>query len=142
MPRMKLGGRGYVDLYEAVRYDVHLHGAWFIIGEFAAATLLAAALATFELLRPEPSRSTLLAGFWFAGFAVNSLAVVLLAKRAARSDPSWRAHPRRLHLYVVELVALLLIPGAVALVATIQWHSGVVNGRPRQPNDSATDHAP
>jgi hypothetical protein len=139
---MKSGGRSYVDIYEAVRHDVHLHGVRFIFLEFAAATLIAAALAIFELLRADSSWSSLLAGFWFAGFAANSLAVVLLAKRAARFGTSTRVRQRWLHLYALELLALLLIPGAVALVARLQWHTGDLSARPNRPDDPTTGHAP
>src|SRR5215471_14415121 len=106
MTPTRSSGRGYVNVYEAVRYDVQLHGARFIVLEFAAATLLAAALAIFELFRADASWSSVLAGLWFAGFAVNSLAVVLLARRATRLGTGARVRSRRLHLYALELVAL------------------------------------
>jgi hypothetical protein len=118
----------YVDVYEAVRYDVRLHGARFIIVEFAIATLIAAALAIVESVRAASSASSLLIALWFAGFALNSLAVVLLARNAARGGTTPPPRPRLLHLYAIELIVMLLIPGSVALAALLQSRAGDLRG--------------
>jgi hypothetical protein len=120
MALIRSGRNRCVDVYEAVKYDVRLHGARFITLEFAAAALIAGALAIFEVVRAAASGASVPMALWFAGFALNSLAVVLLARTAGRDGTEARVSQRWLHLYALELIVMLLLPGAVALVALLQ----------------------
>jgi|SRR5579871_3164720 len=113
-----------VDLYEAVKYDMRLHGPRVIIAEFAAATVVAGLLAAFEALRPDRTATLALSALWFAGFALNSLAVVALAMHARRGPLGSSLREHRLHLHALALVVLLLVPAAVALAALAQWLAG------------------
>ena len=74
--------------------------------------------------RPRAGCNSSPAAIRFAGFALNSLAVVLLARHAAWAGTSSVASERRVHLYALELIAMLLVPTAVALVAFLQWRAG------------------
>jgi hypothetical protein len=114
----------YVDLYEAVKYDVRLHGARFITLEFAAATALAIGLTILELTRAAAATESLIAGLWFAGFGLNSLAVTLLARHAGRTGTQSEVSERRVQFFALGLVVMLLIPALVAALSLLQWRRG------------------
>jgi hypothetical protein len=113
-----------VNIFEAVKYDIRLHGARFIILEFMLVGLGAFGLAIVELLHAAYGMFPLLGGVWFLSFALNCLAVVLLARHVQRFGTSTVLSDRRLQLYALELIVMLLIPLAVAVVVMIQWRSG------------------
>jgi hypothetical protein len=114
----------YLNIFEAVKYDVRLHGARFIIVEFAAAVLIALALMSVKLVQIPNSLSSLMTALWFAGVALNGIAVILLAWHTSRTGLEPGFVLRRVQLYTVELIVLLLIPCAVALATLLQWRSG------------------
>jgi hypothetical protein len=113
-------GRRYVDVYEAVKYDVRLHGARFIAIEFGVVGLIALGIVVAKLVQGDFSTAGIEAIIFFAGFALNCLAVVLLVRRAARLGTRTNVVERRLHLFAAGLVVLLLVPGAVALLEVVQ----------------------
>jgi hypothetical protein len=113
-----------IDLYEAVKYDIRLHSARFIILEFALAGLGALALTVVELLHGGNGGPPLLGGLWFLSFALNCLAVVLLGLHVRRFGTGTVYSDRRLQLYALELIVMLLIPLAVLLAALVQWRAG------------------
>jgi hypothetical protein len=114
----------HIDVFEAIKYDIRLHGARFIILEFALVGLGALVLAGVEFLRAGNGLLPLLGGLWFLGFALNCLAVVLLALQVRHTGTDTFHSGRRLHLYAVQLIVMLLIPLAVLLAALAQWHAG------------------
>jgi hypothetical protein len=113
-----------VDLFEAVKYDIRLHGFRFITLEFELVGIGAAALAGLELLHAPSGQMPLLGGIWFLGVALNCLAIVLLARQAQRLGAGTALGPRRVQWYALQLVVLLLVPPAVAIVALYQWRAG------------------
>lgn len=113
-----------IDLYEAVKYDIRLHGFRFILLEFLMAGLGAIALASVEFLHAGRGSLPVVGGVWFLGVALNCGAVVFLALQTRRTGTSTRFGDRRLHVYALELVVMLLIPLAVALAALQQWRAG------------------
>jgi len=119
-----------VDLFEAVKYDIRLHGARFITLEFALVGLGAFALAVLELAHRAGGPLAVLSGVWFLTFALNCLAVVLLARQVRRTGTATVFSDRRLHLYALQLVVMLLIPLAVALAALRQWRAGDFHAGP------------
>jgi len=102
-----------IDLIEAVRYDIHLHGFPTIFAEFLLAALGAVAIAIVELLHAGNGGAPLLGGLWFLGVALKCFPVVLLSLHVRRAGTDSRHGKRRPHLYVLELVVMLLMPRAV-----------------------------
>lgn len=113
-----------IDLFEAVKYDVRLHGSRFIILEFAAVGVGALVLAIVEFLHAGNGVLPLLGGIWFLCFALNCLAVAMLGVQVRRTGTATTYSDRRLHLYAAQLIVLLLVPLAVAAAAVIQWRRG------------------
>jgi hypothetical protein len=109
-----------INLFEAVKYDIRLHGSRFIILEFALVGFGALALAVVELVHSIRGGLPLLGGLYFLSFALNCLAVVLLALRVKRTGTGTVYGDRRLHLYALQLIVMLLIPLAVLLAALAQ----------------------
>lgn len=122
-----------IDLYEAVKYDIRLHGFRFIAAEFALAGLGALAITAVELLHASHGGAPLLGGIWFLSVALNCFAVLFLALKVRETGTSTRFSDRRLHVYALELVVMLLIPLAVVLAALLQWHAGDLRAHPRIP---------
>jgi Ca2+/Na+ antiporter len=111
---------------EPVRIDLAYHGARFIIGEFAIATLLSFALAAGELalyLFSDHEPLQLLGGIFFLSCMLNSLTFLLIAINtvrrhhgASRSDyRHWQ-----ILLYTIFVVILLLAPLVFPLLAIVQ----------------------
>lgn len=113
-----------IDLFEAVKYDLRLHGFRFITVEFVAAGLGACALAAVELAHAGRGGAPLWGGIWFLTVAVNCLAVVVLIRQAHRLGAGTVLHMRRVQLHALQLVVLLLLPLGVALALAWQWHAG------------------
>lgn len=113
-----------IDLFEAVKYDIRLHGHRFIILEFGLVGLGALGLAIVELLNAPNGMLLALSAVWFLGFALNCLGVVFLALQVHRTGTGTAYGDRRLHLYALQLIALLLIPFAVVVAAGVQWRRG------------------
>ena len=127
-----------IDLFEAVKYDIRLHGFRLIAAEFALAGLGGLAVTIVEFLHASHGGAPLLGGLWFLSVAINCVAVVFLAIRVRRTGTSTQFSDRRLHLYVLELVVMLLIPLAVALVALQQWHAHDFHTGPAVPSTKET----
>jgi hypothetical protein len=118
-----------IDLYEAVKYDIRLHGFRFIVTEFALATAGAFAVAVVEFAHSAHGGSPLWGGLWFLSVGLNTSAVVVMALAVRATAADTTLGDRRLHLYALQLTVLLLVPCAVVLVALRQWRAGDYRAR-------------
>jgi len=92
------------------------------VAEFTLAGLGAPAIAAVEFLHAPRGGAPLLGGLRFLSVALNCFAVVFLALKVRQTGTSTQYSDRRLQLYALELV-VLLIPLAVDVAALQQWHA-------------------
>ena len=113
-----------IDLFEAVKYDIRLHGSRFISVEFGLAGAGALALTAVEFAHARDGPLHWVSGLWFLSFALNCLAVVVLGVQVRRTGTATVYSDRQLHLYVVQLIIMLLIPLAIVAAVLVQWRRG------------------
>jgi hypothetical protein len=118
-----------VDLREAVQIDQRLHGKRFIRSEFALTVLFSLAIAGLTLRRFVHQPPTTAGGFlltiaifvFFAGLATNYAVLLWMAcEPLPAKDLPGQSSLRSLML---QLSGLILLPGAIALVAWRQRRS-------------------